>query len=175
MDASDLDDCSVRILTALTTRSDQVRAVDDLCKFLDEEPANVDRALQLLARRGWLLHYWIPAEVRAGRHRRQYVELTEPGARTAERLLSRAGRRGVVGTFLWEGSDAAKIAWSARRSRNRAREVFQSRRKSDTAPQAYYEPEGIFSILRHEGWAAASGALIERRRARSQQRLTRPR
>lgn len=174
MDASGLDDCSVRILTALISRPGQIRAVEDLCAFLGEDPANVDRALQLLERGGWVMHYWIPTEAKPGRPRRQYVELTRRGAENPKRLLSGAGRRGVIGTFLWEGSDAAKLAWSGRRQRNHSHEVFRQQRKHDGAPTRYYKPEGILAILRREGWAAAYGALLERRRADRQRRSTKP-
>ncbi len=171
------DEYTQKLLSVLATAPERFWSVDELAVRTGSEPADVESVVAWFERVGWAQEFLRLPGDEPGRTRRNHVRLTDIGERRAKHLPKAPKQRGVFGTFLWEGTDAAKVAWNARgsvprapRSRSRAhrRERPQDGGAEWSIVDEYSEP--LVTVLRRDGWLAAYEILQWRRRSRAQRR-----
>jgi len=169
------DEYTQKLLSVLATAPERFWLVDELAVRTGADPADVEAVVAWFERVGWAQEFQRLPGDEPGRMRRNHVRLTELGEWKAKRLPKAPKQRGVVGTFLWEGTDATKAAWDARGSFPRARRsrsrAHRGERSQDGAAEwsmvdEYSEP--LVTVVRRDGWLAAYEILQWRRRARAQ-------
>ena len=90
--------------------------VENLCIGMQDQRDATEELIGWMEGEGWATCFWEPKQVRSSEGRGRYVQLTVQGVESARRMLAAApqGPDGVVRVFLWQGWDAALLAWKVR-------------------------------------------------------------
>jgi hypothetical protein len=170
VEVSGVDEFARLVLGMMLTDPDRAWPFEVLSEAFAAEPFDFEDAVKQLTKVRWIRDYWSPPYIPSNRPNRRYLELTEWGKREARSFLGPDDhRRGLLGTFLWDGSDAARIAWTSRPRHHHSR----PHERDEIPAMAVDRPRGMFSAWRQEGWAAALAVRQERQRIRAEQRKNR--